>query len=40
MDILTTLIILALIATIISLIMGLKSMGKGGEYDRPGSKAK
>lgn len=34
MDILTILIILALIATIISLIAGLRSMGKGGEYDK------
>lgn len=34
MDILTTLIILALIATIISLVVGLRSMGKGGEYDK------
>ena len=33
MNILTVLIILALMATIISLVMGLRSMGKGGEYD-------
>ena len=34
MNMLTILIILALIATIISLIIGLRSMGKGGEYDK------
>ncbi|MCW8955917.1 MAG: twin transmembrane helix small protein [Gammaproteobacteria bacterium] len=34
MNILTVLIILALIATIISLVLGLRSMGKGGEYDK------
>lgn len=34
MQILTVLIILALVATIISLIAGLRSMGKGGEYDK------
>lgn len=34
MDILSILIILALVATIISLVVGLRSMGKGGEYDK------
>lgn len=34
MQILSILIILALVATIISLVVGLRSMGKGGEYDK------
>jgi Hypoxia induced protein conserved region len=34
MDILTLLIILALLATVISLGLGVRSMAKGGEYDQ------
>jgi nitrogen fixation-related uncharacterized protein len=33
MELLTLLIIAALLATIASLVMGIWSMGKGGEYD-------
>ncbi len=33
MNLLTVLIIFALIATIVSLAAGLRSMGKGGNYD-------
>lgn len=33
MTILTTLIVLALVATIVSLVWGLGSMGAGGQYD-------
>ncbi len=33
MDVLKIIIILALLATIVSLFMGVVSMGRGGEYD-------
>lgn len=33
MSTLTILIILALVATIISLVLGISSMGRGGSYD-------
>ncbi len=34
MDILTLLIVLALLATVVSLGLGVRSMAKGGEYDQ------
>jgi nitrogen fixation-related uncharacterized protein len=33
MNLLVTIIILALIATVVSLIIGIWSMGRGGEFD-------
>ena len=34
MPLITTLIILALAATVVSLVMGVVSMGRGGEFDQ------
>jgi hypothetical protein len=33
MKLLTALIILALIATVVAMVLGLRSMGRGGAYD-------
>jgi hypothetical protein len=34
MDIFVVLVVLALVATAVSLVLGMQSMARGGEYDR------